>query len=42
MIRVRSPVVPIAIRHSVVEVDVERSAIRTVVGVAADKGEAAP
>lgn len=42
MIRVRSPAAPNAIRHSGVEVDVERSATRTVGGVAADKGKAAP
>ena len=41
-IRVRSPDVPVAIARRVVEVDVERTVIRPVVGIPADKGEAAP
>ena len=42
VIRVRGGDVPVAITHPVVEVDVERTAIRAVTSVPADKGEAAP
>ena len=42
LIRVSGGDVPVAIPHPVVEVDVERTVIGTVVGIPADKGEAAP